>query len=391
MRVPDHARDLRIAPSPVPRVRSPDAPLVATDLDIEFLGEGPTVVLVHGSIVDGRRTWRHQSELAEAWTLCIPNRPGFGASPPLARGDFELEAPLIAELLGDGAHLVGHSYGAVIALLAAALRPRAVRSLVVSEPGALQIAGDDPVVAAMIEQGEQLYRIGSELGPAAFLRHFRAGVHSSHETPDELPDWLEHGARLAINERPPWDGLVPLHTLHAATFPKLVISGGHSPAFETVCDTLAEEIGAERAVLPGRGHTIPSLGNDYNALLGAFLTRAQTPNRRTFDEYAGHRAMDDSDEVERFYDRCSDLMRELLDGLAAVPDTPRPFPEIEDRIGWPRRRIASVLGGVFRLRQREFGGRRPDHVQDTRQSASGRWEMWMDALQADAVRSARRS
>jgi pimeloyl-ACP methyl ester carboxylesterase len=44
---------------------------------------------------------------------------GFAASPPLARGDFEAEAPLIAELLGDGAHLVGHSYGAVIALLAA--------------------------------------------------------------------------------------------------------------------------------------------------------------------------------------------------------------------------------------------------------------------------------
>ena len=30
---------------------------------------------------------------------------------------------MFAELLGDGAHLVGHSYGAVIALLAAGLRP----------------------------------------------------------------------------------------------------------------------------------------------------------------------------------------------------------------------------------------------------------------------------
>ena len=84
-------------------------------------------------------------------------------------------------------------------------------------------------------------------------------------------------------------------------------------------------------------------------------------------------------------------MRELLDGLAAAPDQPRPFPQIEDRIGWPRRRIASVLGGVCRLRQREFGGRRPYRFQDTRQSASGRWEMWMDALQADAVRRAPRA
>jgi hypothetical protein len=30
---------------------------------------------------------------------------------------FDLEAPLIADLLGSGAHLVGHSSGAVIALL----------------------------------------------------------------------------------------------------------------------------------------------------------------------------------------------------------------------------------------------------------------------------------
>ena len=62
--------------------------------------------------------------LAERWPLVIANRPGFGASPPLERSDFEVEAPLFAELLGDGAHLVGHSYGAVIALLAAADAPR---------------------------------------------------------------------------------------------------------------------------------------------------------------------------------------------------------------------------------------------------------------------------
>jgi hypothetical protein len=56
--------------------------------------------------------------------------------------------------------------------------------------------------------------------------------------------------------------------------------------------------------------------------------------------------MDDPGEIARFCDRCSDLMRELLDALAAAPDRPRPFPEIEDAVGWPHRRIASVLGGV---------------------------------------------
>ena len=96
-------------------------------------------------------------------------------------------------------------------------------------------------------------------------------------------------------------------------------------------------------------------------------------------------ALEDPDEIARFHDRCSDLMRELLDGLAAAPDRPRPFPEIEDAIGWPRRRIASVLGGVSHMRHTEFGGRRPYRFLSDRESASGRWEMWMDAAQAKAI------
>ena len=98
--------------------------------------------------------------------------------------------------------------------------------------------------------------------------------------------------------------------------------------------------------------------------------------------------MQDPGEIARFHDRCSDLMRELLGALAAAPGRPRPFPEIEDELGWPRRRIASVLGGVARLRRLEFGGRRPYRFHDERQAASGRWELWMDAEQARAVRAA---
>lgn len=88
--------------------------------------------------------------------------------------------------------------------------------------------------------------------------------------------------------------------------------------------------------------------------------------------------MDDPGEIERFYDRCSDFMRELLGALAAAPDRPRAFAEIEDALGWPRWRIASVLGGVWHLRETEFGGRRPYRLVDDRESASGRWEVWMD-------------
>jgi hypothetical protein len=108
-------------------------------------------------------------------------------------------------------------------------------------------------------------------------------------------------------------------------------------------------------------------------------------------EHAPHNAMSDAGEAARFRDRCSELMGALLDELARTPETPRTFPQIEDALGWPHRRIASVLGGVSHLRHREFEGRRPYHFHDERQAASGRWEMWMDAGQATAVAAESRS
>ncbi len=247
----------------------------ASELDVGQVGDGPAVVLVHGSVVGAERTWRHQLTLAEHWSLCIPNRPGFGGSQPLPRGDFELEAPLIAELLGDGAHLVGHSYGAVIALYAAALRPDALRSLTISEPGCLRVAAGMELVDMQIANGERLYELADTLEPLEFLQAFRGGVGSTHATPAELSGELLRGARLLMHERPPWQADPPLEALASTAFPKLVISGGHSPVFDAVCDRVADRIGARRAVISGRGHTIPANNEPYNELLQAFLIESE--------------------------------------------------------------------------------------------------------------------
>ena len=247
----------------------------AEDLEVTWVGSGPSVLLVHGSVVSAGRTWRHQLALAEHWRLCLPNRPGFGSSPPLSRGDFEAEAPLIAELLGDGAHLVGHSYGAVIALYAAALRPDAVRSLTLSEPGCLRVAAGDVSVDAQISAGEYLYGRAASFAPLEFLRAFRGGVGSTHETPEHLTGELLRGARSLMRERPPWEADPPLDALGGAGFAKLVISGGHSAVFEAVCDAVARQLHARRAVIGGRGHTIPATGAPYNACLHSFLSECE--------------------------------------------------------------------------------------------------------------------
>ena len=86
-------------------------------------------MLVHGSVVGGRPTWRGQLPLGRRFELLILDRPGFPPNAPVDRVDFEKDADLVAGLLRPGDHLVGHSYGDVISLLAAALQPLLVRSL----------------------------------------------------------------------------------------------------------------------------------------------------------------------------------------------------------------------------------------------------------------------
>jgi pimeloyl-ACP methyl ester carboxylesterase len=243
------------------------------ELRVERFGTGPPIVLVHGSVGGGEATWREQRPLAERWTLVIPDRPGFGAGPPVERVDFEVDAPLVAELLGDGVHLVGHSYGGVVCLLAAARRPEAVRSLTVIEPPAFGIATGNAAADAFVARATDLWTDGPD-EPAAFLAAFLRLVGSNMALPEPLTPELERGARLLLVERPPWEAQIPMDTLAAAPFPKLVVSGGHDPAFDAVCDVLERRLDAEGSVILGAGHSVQRTGAPFNERLEAFLTAA---------------------------------------------------------------------------------------------------------------------
>src|SRR5205807_5620901 len=74
------------------------------------LGAGPPVVLIHGGAVGGTDSWLTQLSLARRWRLVVPSRLNYGKSLTSQREDFDEDAPLIAELLGDGAHVVAQSY-----------------------------------------------------------------------------------------------------------------------------------------------------------------------------------------------------------------------------------------------------------------------------------------
>jgi pimeloyl-ACP methyl ester carboxylesterase len=233
----------------------------------------PRLLLVHGSVVNAGLTWSAQKPLAGRFEIVAPNRRGFPPGPDVEQVDFEDEAVRLEPFLTPGTHLVGHSYGGVIALLAAARYPERLRSLTVIEPPAFGVARGIPAVDEFMARIEEHWTNGPR-DPGEFLRGFLALVGSSTPPGNFTPELLQ-GARTLMVERPPSEAVIPFDVLARAPFPKLVVSGGHSPAFEALCDVLEERLGAERAVLPGAGHSVQRLGEPFDELLAEFVERAE--------------------------------------------------------------------------------------------------------------------
>jgi len=223
-------------------------------LDCLTLGAGPSVVLVHGTGGGREDTWAHQLPLSNAYRLVLPDRRGYGASAPAKVVDFEADGRDIARVLGHGSHLTGFSYGGVGSLLAAALNPRAVRSLVVIEPPAFGVALQHPAVAALVERLEPVFAEAKRMTPEEYDRAFDAALGFDHI---EAPMSEEQRSRLdsARKERRPWDARIPLDALRVQPFPKVVFRGDWSPAFSYVAEVIAESIGAELVTIPG-GHGV---------------------------------------------------------------------------------------------------------------------------------------
>lgn len=237
------------------------------------------VVLVHGSVMGGRQTWSRQAPLADIFDLVVVERAGFPPQPPVARVDFEEQAHALAADVRDGDHLVGHSYGAVICLLAAAEAAARVRSLTVIEPPCTRVALGDPVVAGFVDVASELWQHGPRDDPEAFLRAFLQAVGSTFEPPSPLPAELERGTRILMTERGPWEADVPLEALADAPFPTLVVSGGHHPALDRICEVLVRRLEAEYQVLPGYGHSVQRHPG-FNDVLADFVSRASVFDER---------------------------------------------------------------------------------------------------------------
>lgn len=261
-----------------------------SDLQVIVRGHGERVLFVHGSFGDGLEDWMAQRSLAERFQLLLLDRRGYGESPPrptLATwdaGTFGDQAEEIGAFVENGAHLVGHSYGGLVCLLAAARRPEVVRSLAVIEPPAYAIARGHPDVETLIAQLSAIYAAVPEITPDEFRVKAFAAM-GFVVPPHPLSDRERKNAAATMAEPPGWMAEVPLDGLADAPFPKLVVSGnwgGTSPsardvagrACGAVCGVLVERLHAEHAIIEGAGHAVQYTGSRFNDCLAAFLSSA---------------------------------------------------------------------------------------------------------------------
>jgi pimeloyl-ACP methyl ester carboxylesterase len=251
-----------------------------TDLHVTEWGDGDRVVLVHGSMAAGPETWHDQQPLADDHRLVVVDRRSYGDSPD-GDGDFERDADDVAEVLDSGAHLVGNSYGGVVALLAATLRPAAVRSLTVVEPPALGLVRGRDAVEEFIARVDAARREAAD--GADYGRRFIASF--GFDPPNRPPEGRAlRAATASWRERPPWEAELPLERLANAEFPTLVVRGAWDvappearrvgrAALHPVCDVVEERVGAKPLTVAGVSHAAQR-GAGFNEELRSFWEEA---------------------------------------------------------------------------------------------------------------------
>lgn len=257
-------------------------------LHMETRGEGEPVICLHSGGMAGRQWYRLADELSPTHKMILPDLTGSGANPALTPGEafeFHVDVDAVLALMAAEAqpvHLIGHSYGGLIALTAARTRPQQVRSVAVF----------DPVVMGV------LYDAGDREGLADLQRYFdardaidTAAVGFTPWMAMFVDYWMGQGAWAALpgTTRAAYERVAytvfreaesllrdrtPRAAYQAIVAPVLVLSGTNSPAgARRAAALLASALpSGEARAIDGAGHMGPiTHARIVNAAIAAHL------------------------------------------------------------------------------------------------------------------------
>jgi len=255
----------------VPAMQYFNRPLGEVHLNIGVAGQGPTVVLVHGSW-DDHSAWDAVAIiLSRAWRVVVYDRRGHGASNvPDGQGKISEDVADLHGVItscGDGpVHLVGHSYGACVAMMYAARHPDRLASVSLHEPPLFGVLADAPQHAALQRASKDAMARAAALiaagEPAQGARVFAQEVALVDQPWEDVMDarmratWVANAATWLDQSRDPERLALSPEMLAGSALPVLLTSGTASPpAFEPgVARLAAATRHATRRTLAEAGH-----------------------------------------------------------------------------------------------------------------------------------------
>ena len=250
-------------------------------------GSGPTVVCLHSNASTSSQ-WRALSDLlADRFRVVAFDGYGAGKSPPWPAFAVRLsdEAELVAGVLGQSSepfHLVGHSYGAAVAMKLAVLDPKRVRSIVIYEPTLFHlVAGNDPLrspaegIVRAASDAARLVAAGDDRGAAERFIDFWMGPGAWAA----MPAARQAAVALSTRNVGAWSEALLAETAPRAAFaaldvPVLCMWGERSPESSRSVMSVLQQIlpNATLAPQPGLGHMGPITHPDIvNPQIAAFL------------------------------------------------------------------------------------------------------------------------
>lgn len=275
------------------RVWTPDAPHPGGMAAVRVAGAGPEVVLVHGSLGDYRQWTPAAAGLAARYRLVALSRRyhwPHATAPADAAYTYEAHRDDLLALLrarGGAVHLVGHSYGAGIVLLAALAEPALLRSIVLIEPAFASLLPDEtPDLADELRSRGRM--LAAVRGHAAAGDHEAASrclidwVQGSGGEFASLPRWvqaalLDNAVTAGPTVSTPAPQVSPAD-LRAIDVPALVVAGRHTRLYYRLITRQVAAVmpGARAAELPGAAHmTIVERPDEAAALLASFFDSTQ--------------------------------------------------------------------------------------------------------------------